>query len=187
MSQNTKNKKGLFITFEGGDGCGKSTHVKLLADRLHKMGRQTLVPREPGGTPIGEKIRKILLDPANEEMIPQAELLLYEASRAQNTAEVLRPAIAKGKIILCDRFYDSSTAYQGYGRQMDVETIQKINMYATDGLVPDRTLLFLRDADEGIEAASKVGELDRLELAGHDFHERVHQGFLEMAYAEPER
>lgn len=173
--------KGLFITFEGGDGAGKSTHIKKLASYLEDKNYEVLIIREPGGTKIGEKIRDILLGNENAEMNDRAELLLFEASRAQLVDQKIKPAIERGAIVLADRFYDSSLAYQGYGRGLDVEDVKHLNMFATDRLVPDRTLLFAsEDVEAGLERATKQGA-DRLESAGAEFHQRVWNGFLEMA------
>ena len=179
MSENN----GFFITFEGGDGCGKSTNLELLAQQLRERGREVVIIREPGGTKIGEKIREMLLDKENSEMVSRCELLLYEASRAQICDEVIRPALERGAVVICDRFYDSSVAYQGYGRGLNVADVDKLNMFATDKLVPDITIwLCVDDVDEGLKrAAIAGGEADRLELAGHDFHERVAHGFEVLA------
>lgn len=132
--------KGYFLTFEGGEGCGKSTNIELLAKQLQEIEREVVIIREPGGTNIGEKIRDVLLDKSNNEMNSRCELLLYEASRAQICDQVIRPALNRGAVVVCDRFYDSSTAYQGYGRKLDVESIDALNMFATNNLVPDKTI-----------------------------------------------
>lgn len=182
--------RGIFITFEGGDGSGKSTQIRLLADRLRAMGRDVRTFREPGGVApgdAGERVREILLDPAHMNLDVRAELLLYEASRAQLVAAHYRPAIAEGAVVLCDRYADSSVAYQGYGRAvLPVEEVHELNRIATGGLVPDLTLLLDVDPAAGLEQAT-AGGADRLEQAGHDFHERVRAGYLALAAAEPER
>jgi dTMP kinase len=181
---------GLFITFEGGDGSGKSTQIALLAARLRGLGFDVRTFREPGGvTPgdAGERIREVLLDPLHTGLDVRAELLLYEASRAQLVATHYRPALAEGAVVLCDRYADSSVAYQGYGRAvLPVEEVHELNRIATGGLTPDLTLLLDVDAAAGLAQAT-VGGADRLEQAGHDFHERVRAGYLALAVAEPGR
>lgn len=181
---------GLLITFEGGDGSGKSTQITRLAERLRARGLDVRTFREPGGVSpgdAGERIRDIVLDPVHAELDPRAELLLYVASRAQLVAAHYRPALAEGAIVLCDRYADSSVAYQGYGREvLPVEDVRELNRIATGGLVPDLTLLLDIDAAAGLAQATASGA-DRLEQAGHDFHERVRAGYLAMAIAEPER
>ena len=177
---------GPFITFEGGEGSGKSTQMALVAERFRQAGVSVRFLREPGGTAVGEAVRRILLDPAGEGMDPRAELLLYEASRAQLVAEVIRPAIASGTVVLCDRFADSSTAYQGHARGLGVESVRAMNVAATGGLVPDRTLLFDIDPRIGLERAT-TGGADRIEAESLAFHQRVREGFLDIADGEPER
>lgn len=181
---------GLLITFEGGDGSGKSTQITRLAERLRALGHDVRTFREPGGVvpgDAGERIRDIVLDPAHPELDPRAELLLYMASRAQQVAGHYRPALAEGAIVLCDRYADSSVAYQGYGRAvLPVEEVHELNRIATGGLTPDLTLLLDVDAASGLAQATAAGA-DRLEQAGHDFHERVRAGYLELAAAEPDR
>lgn len=178
--------RGVFITFEGGEGSGKSTQLELLLRRCEEAGLSVRALREPGGTGIGEAVRAVLLDPGNAEMDPRAELLLYEAARAQLVAEVIEPALSAGEIVLCDRFYDSTTAYQGYGRGLPLAEIAALNTTATAGLVPDRTLLFDIAVSTGIERATRQ-RTDRLEAEGEDFHRRVREGFLKIASTEPER
>lgn len=181
---------GLLITFEGGDGSGKSTQIVRLAERLRARGLDVRTFREPGGVApgdAGERIREIVLDPVHVELDPRAELLLYAASRAQQVAAHYRPALAEGAVVLCDRYADSSVAYQGYGREvLPVAEVRELNRIATGGLVPDLTLLLDVDAASGLAQATAEGA-DRLEQAGHDFHERVRAGYLAMAVAEPER
>lgn len=181
---------GLFITFEGGDGSGKSTQIVLLAERLRGLGLEVRTFREPGGVApgdAGERIREVLLDPAHGELDVRAELLLYEACRAQLVEAHYRPALAEGAVVLCDRYTDSSVAYQGYGRAvLLVEEVRELNRIATGGLVPDLTLLLDVDAAAGLEHATAAGA-DRLEQAGQDFHERVRAGYLAIAAAEPDR
>lgn len=183
---------GRFITFEGGEGCGKSTQVRLLADRLRAAGREVLLTREPGGTMLAEKIRSLVREESDDPPNARAETLLFLASRAQVVAEVIRPALAEGKWVLCDRFSDSTFAYQGYGRGLDLQELRRLNAFATDGLIPDRTILLavspatasarMRSREQTTHTAA-----DRMEKAGGDFHARLNQGFLEMAAAEPER
>ena len=182
---------GKFITFEGGEGCGKSTQIKLLAAALEEHGYDVLQVREPGGTVVGERIRDILLAKESTALDSMAELMLYEAARAQICYEVIRPALDAGKIVLCDRFYDSTIAYQGHGRGLDVALIRKLNEAAVDGLAPDMTLMLFIDPVEGLRRAMGVtggdGEGDRIEAAGLAFHQRVHDGFARIAMEEPDR
>lgn len=182
---------GKFITFEGGEGCGKTTQIGLLAADLEQRGYDVLHVREPGGTAVGERIRSILLAKESDGLDSVAELMLYEAARAQICKDVIRPALAAGKIVLCDRFYDSTIAYQGYGRGLDVQLIRRLNDAATDGLKPDATIMLFIDSVEGLRRAMGVtggdGEGDRIEAAGLAFHQRVHDGFARIAMEEPDR
>ena len=182
---------GKFITFEGGEGCGKSTQIKLLSAYLEGRGYDVLQVREPGGTAVGERIREILLAKESDGLDPMAELMLYEAARAQIVQEVIRPALEQGKIVLCDRFYDSTVAYQGYGRGLDVQLIHRLNSAATAGLAPDLTVLFMIDPAEGLRRAMGAtggdGQGDRIEAAGLAFHQRVLEGFASIAQQDPER
>ena len=187
--------KGLFITFEGTEGSGKSTQIPILAERLRGLGRTVRTLREPGGTPIGEEIRHTLKhSKANEAMTPEAELLLMNASRAQLVREVIRPALAAGEIVLSDRFYDSTTAYQGYGRQLDLKMVKSIVDAAVGNTRPDLTLLFLLPYDiaEQRRAARQPTlpmaiQRDRIEEAGKAFFERAAKGYEAIAAAEPKR
>jgi len=185
--------KGLFITFEGTEGSGKSTQVPLLVERLREWGNGVRVFREPGGTPIGEEIRHTLKHShANAAMTAEAELLLMNASRAQLVREVIRPALARGEIILCDRFYDSTTAYQGYGRQLDLQNVRSIIDVAVGNTRPDLTL-FLRVPQSVSEARLRSRQAtmpfirDRMEEADRAFFERVAMGYDEIAASEPKR
>lgn len=184
---------GLFITFEGTEGGGKSTQIALLAERLRTLGQRARVLREPGGTPIGEEIRHLLKHhPANEVMMPEAELLLMNASRAQLVLEVIRPALTAGEIVLCDRFYDSTTAYQGYGRQLDLALVQSVIDFAVGRTRPHLTVLLhvppeVSEARQHARQASNAGPRDRFEEADRAFFRRVEHGFEEIAKAEPER
>lgn len=177
---------GLFITFEGGEGTGKSTQLAILARKLEAAGMHVRQLREPGGTATGEAIRSILLDPSSAGLDARAELLLYEAARAQLVAEVIEPSLAAGELVLCDRFYDSTTAYQGYARGLPLDEIAVLNRAATAGLAPHRTLVFDLDHGLGLERAT-VGGSDRLESEGVAFHAAVRNGFLRIAEAEPQR
>ena len=178
---------GLFITMEGVEGCGKSTQTELLRQYLADQGREVIVTREPGGTPIAEAIRALLLDPENRDMGPVAELLLYEAARAQHVDERIRPALAAGAVVLSDRFADSTTAYQGAGRCLDRDVIRELHQIATRGVWPQLTIVIDIPADEGLRRVSLLGPGDRIEREQLAFHERVRAGFLEIAAQEPER
>ncbi len=184
---------GLFITFEGTEGGGKSTQVALLAERLCKLGHRARVLREPGGTPIGEEIRHLLKHhPANEIMTPEAELLLMNASRAQLVLEVIRPALTAGEIVLCDRFYDSTTAYQGYGRQLDLTLVKSVIDFAVGHTRPHLTLLLrvptdVSEARRQARQNASSGPRDRFEEASRAFFRRVEHGFEKIAEAEPKR
>ncbi|TDB38722.1 MAG: dTMP kinase [Actinobacteria bacterium] len=177
---------GVFITFEGGDGSGKTTQILRLASALREVGCEPLLLREPGGTVVGEGVRDILLDPRHEGLDPVAETLLFAASRAQLSATVIKPALEAGRVVICDRYADSTVAYQGYGRGLDLETVRGVNAWATRGLVPDRTILLDVDPAEGIAAATPA-EADRLEREEIAFHARIRSGYLQMAHAEPGR
>ncbi|MDR1168869.1 MAG: dTMP kinase [Heliobacteriaceae bacterium] len=177
-------QKGLFITFEGADGCGKTTQLNLLAQYLEKQGKEILVTREPGAKGLGEKLREILLN-YDGEVSDRCEFFLFLADRAQHIDTIVTPAIQSGKIVLCDRHIDSTTAYQGYGRGIDIDRINKLNMAATNNKKPDLTFVFDVDAKT---AAKRVGKSkDRMESAGSAFFNRVRQGYLELAKQEPER
>lgn len=180
---------GIFVSFEGSDGCGKTTQMDLLEKSLREMGLTVLRTREPGGTPIGEKIREILLDPANKEMDPRTEAYLYAASRAQHIAEKIRPALQSFDVILCDRFLDSSLVYQGIGRGMGIGPIEELNQMAVDQMMPDLTVVLYLDYEEGLrrKALQTGGQLDRLEQAGDTFHRAVNEGFLRMQELYPDR
>ena len=181
--------KGLFITFEGSEGCGKSTQIGRLAARLRDAGREVVLLREPGGTPIGEQIRHLLqYDESAGAMTPEAELLLFAASRAQLVREVIRPAMERGAVVLCDRFLDSTTVYQGVARALDRRDVAAVNAFAVGGTLPDLTLLLDLDAAEGRRrAASRKGPVDRMEQEGEAFYEAVRRGYLELAEASPGR
>lgn len=178
---------GLLITFEGLDGAGKSTQVAAFAQALRQRGFDVLVTREPGGTPLSDKIRALLLDPAHEEMADATEVLLYAASRAQHVREKVLPALQSGRIVVCDRFVDASIAYQGYGLGQALDDIATINRFATAGLKPDRTYLLDLPASVGrLRLAQRQG-LDRIEQKGEQYHQRVREGFRKIAEQHPER
>ena len=175
--------KGIFITFEGIDGCGKSTQLGLLKEDFLKEGIEFIEVREPGGTPVGEKIRTILLDKKNDSMTRMAELLLFEAARAQITEEVIIPALASGKNVICDRFYDSTSAYQGYANKMGRDLTDFLNLKATAGVSPDLTVLLDIDPETAFKrrALRDAGEEDRIEMQGLSYQQMVREGYLELA------
>lgn len=178
---------GLFITFEGGDGSGKSTQSRLLVDRLKAAGRTVVESREPGGTDLGLELRDIVLH-RRGHIAPRAEALLYAADRAHNIATLVRPALARGEIVVQDRYLDSSVAYQGAGRVLDPTEVRELSLWATEGLLPDLTILLDLDAQSGRERLDGARtEYDRLEAEKSDFHERVRAAYLELAAAEPQR
>lgn len=177
----------MFITFEGLDGSGKTTQARLLIDELKQYGRNVLFLREPGGTGISEKIRAILLDRENLEMTDLAELFLFSAARTQLVDEVIRPALEGGIIVVCDRFYDSTTAYQGYGRGLELDGVRRINSIATEKLAPDLTLILDIPVGEIPRRGRSRQDADRMESSGGKFYERVRQGYFEIAAAEPHR
>ncbi len=179
----------LFVTFEGPEGCGKTSQMDLLAAHLRQLGCDVLTTREPGGTPIGDRVRTLLLDPAHVDMTPSTEFLLFSAARAQHVAQVIRPHLARGGVVLCDRYADSSLAYQGYGHQLDLQRLQTITRFATGELIPDLT--FYLDLPVGVGLRRKAGgsgdAWNRMEQKEIAFHERVRAGYLAMATEEPER
>lgn len=179
--------RGLFITVEGIDGCGKSTQARLIAAALEAAGHDVLRLREPGGVKISEQIREILLDPANVEMGDVCELLLYEAARAQLVHQVIRPALAAGKTVVCDRFYDSTTAYQAFADGLDRNMVSQANELAVDGCRPDLTLVFDLPVEDALRRRSGREAEDRLELKGLEFQARVAAGFRAVAADEPDR
>ncbi|MBI1800513.1 MAG: dTMP kinase [Chloroflexi bacterium] len=178
----------LFISFEGPEGSGKSTQIGLLYDDLARRGLPVIRTREPGGTPIGDRIRSLILSPEHTEMAPVAEFLLLSASRAQLTSQIIRVHLDAGRIVLCDRFADSSFAYQGYGRGLDLDHLRQITRFATGGLNPDITFYLDLDVAEGLQRKQKGSlPLDRLDSQTLEFHERVRRGYLSMAAQEPVR
>ncbi|CAI8303581.1 MAG: dTMP kinase [Puniceicoccaceae bacterium MED-G32] len=181
---------GYFITFEGSEGCGKTTQIEALAKALEAQGKTVLITREPGGTLIGEKIRNLLQDPSHKNDISDmTELLLFSASRAELITSRIQPALARGEIVICDRFYDSTFVYQGLGRAIDMNIVEQLNQITVGTLKPDLTILLDLDAKIGIERAKsrQSGELDRIENESLAFFEAVRNGYLELAKKEPER
>ena len=176
----------LFITFEGGEGSGKTAQARVLYRRLSRLSIQVLLVHEPGGTSLGRKLRYLLKRPQNADISPLSELLMFNASRAQLVDEVIRPSLEKGKVVICDRYADSTTAYQSYGRGLDLETVNIINRTATRGLNPDLTVL-LDIAVEGGLARKGKKEYDRFEQEDVAFHQKVREGYLRLAAGEPER
>ncbi|MFC3862801.1 dTMP kinase [Deinococcus antarcticus] len=177
---------GLFITFEGSEGAGKSTQLARLVEALQGVGIAAVVTREPGGTPFGTRVREVLLDP-ELDMHALPEFLLYSASRAQLVQDVIRPALERGEVVICDRYFDSSLAYQGAGRGLPLPLLQSVTREVTGGLKPDLTILLDLDPVTGLERAARRGQPDRLERADLSFHQRVRQGFLDLARQEPQR
>ena len=182
-----------FITFEGIEGCGKTTQLRLLAEKLGSLGHGVTVSREPGGCPIADRVRAILLDAENSAMTSMTELLLYAAARAQHVAEVVAPALAAGRIVLCDRFTDATIAYQGYGRGLDMGVIAELNRLATGSIRPDLTVLVDCPVEVGLERAmaringSQGAREERFELESRQFHQRVREGYLALAKGEEGR
>ena len=177
-------KKGLFITFEGADGCGKTTQINLLKEYLENQGYEVVLTREPGAKGLGEKVREILLN-YDGVVSDRCESFLFLADRAQNIDIIVNPAVAAGKIVLCDRHIDSTVAYQGFGRELDRKRIKMLNDIATNGRKPDLTIVFDIDVETSMKRVGK--EKDRMESAGIEFHNRVRNGYLEIAKEEPER
>jgi dTMP kinase len=177
----------MFITFEGSEGTGKTSQLAMLLAYLRQQGFDLLSPREPGGTPIGEQVRSVLFDLGNTAMSARTEVLLFQASRAQLVQDVIRPYLAQGGIVLCDRYADSTLAYQGYGRQLDLAQLRSLIEFATGGLKPDLTLLLDVDVEVGLQRRTKQGNRNRLDILDLDFYHRVRQGYLELARQEPQR
>jgi dTMP kinase len=191
-TEELRGTRSLFITFEGPEGSGKSTQIQRVGAWLRDKGRECVVTKEPGGTPISDRIRAILLDSAATGMDAMTELLLYAASRRQHVVEVIRPAVQRGTPVFCDRYTDATLAYQGYGRLLDLDRLQTLNQWATDGVKPDLTLLFDLDEEAGLARAhARNAGMDvdegRFELEDLRFHRRVREGYLALAAAEPQR
>lgn len=189
-----RRSKGIFITIEGPDGAGKTTHALSLMSLFRLKGREVVLTREPGGTTFGDSVRKILLDPSTGTISPTTELLLYESIRAHHVQTVILPALARGAIVISDRFTDASVAYQGYGRRIPLKIVNTLNAIATNGLTPDVTILLDVNPETGLSMArsrtkgeAKKGQLDRIESAGKAFHRRVRRGYHEIAAAQKRR
>lgn len=176
---------GLFITFEGGEGCGKSTQSKLLLKRFERKNIPAVLTHEPGGTALGNELRKTIKRKGGSSTLPEAELFIFAASRAQLVAEVIRPSLEEGKVVLCDRFSHSTLVYQGYGRGLDLTIVERVNNMATQGLKPNLTVFLDISPEQGL--ARKGSLKDRFEVEDLSFHRRVREGYLKMAAAEPER
>jgi len=177
--------KGVFLTFEGPEGAGKSTQIKLLTQYLYEKGKDVLLLREPGGVVISEKIRSILLDKENKAMCNECEILLYMAARAQLVEEIIKPALIEGKIVVCDRFLDSTIAYQGYGNSGDLDKIKTIGRWIVQDCFPELTIVFDIDPKEGLSRIS--GDKDRIESKSLEYHKKVRQGYQALAKEEPQR
>jgi dTMP kinase len=177
----------MFITLEGPEGSGKTSHIPYLVEYLREKGYTVFPTREPGGTSIGEQIREVIHDLKNVEMHPRTETLLYQAARAQIVEEVFKPRLKMGEIVISDRYYDSTIAYQGYGHQQDLVQVRALVKYATGGLVPDLTVLLDVDVEEGLRRKKKDNEWNRLDAYTVEFHQRVRAGYLEMVKAESNR
>ena len=177
----------LLIAFEGPEGCGKTTQVRAAAAALRASGVAVTATREPGGTPIGEQLRAVLLDTANGAMMPRAEALILFAARAQHVREVIEPALARGEVVLCDRFAGATYAYQGYGRGLPLDELRRLQTFAAGPLAPALTVLLDLPVEVGLARRGTAGDVNRLDAAGLDFHRRVREGYLALAAAEPER
>jgi dTMP kinase len=177
----------MFITLEGPEGSGKTSHIPPLVEYLRQKGHVVFPTREPGGTSIGEQIREVIHDLKNEEMHPRTETLLYQAARAQIVEQVIKPRLAAGEIVISDRYYDSTIAYQGYGHQQDLEQVRALVKYATAGLTPNLTVLLDVDIEEGLRRKKKETEWNRLDAYTVEFHQRVRAGYLEMVMQERRR
>lgn len=184
---------GVFVTFEGIEGCGKTTQISRLAETLRQKNFEIVVTREPGGCQISDRIRAILLDSNHDAMVPETELLLYTAARAQHIAQVIRPALEQGKIVLCDRFCDATLAYQGFGRHLDLEVINQLNQYACQGVSPDITLLLDLPVEDGLgRARSRNAQCvtldeDRFEQESLEFHQRIRDAYLQFSQQQSDR
>jgi dTMP kinase len=180
-------QRGLFITVEGTDGSGKTTQIMLMEAYLKQKGHEVVLTREPGGTRISEKIREIVLDPENDEMGITAEMLLYASARAQLVSQIIRPAIESGKTVICDRFVDSSFVYQGFGRGIDLKTIEEVNKLAIEGIWPDITFFFDIDPEVALRRRIAATTADRIEKEKLEFHKRVYSGYKKLSLLYPER
>ena len=180
-------ERGLFISMEGTDGSGKTTQIGLITDYIRSMGREAVIVREPGGTRISERIRAVILDPGHAEMGFCTEMLLYAAARAQLVSEIIKPALEQGKIVICDRFVDSTYAYQGFGRGIDLEVLKNVNKIATDGIMPDITFFFDLDPVTALSRRIASSTTDRIENEKIEFHRKVHAGYVRLAEIYPDR
>jgi dTMP kinase len=187
LRQSTGRSRGRFITFEGVEGSGKTSQISRSAERLRDLGWPVIQTREPGGTSIAEQIRDVMLNRGNEQLTPLAEAFLVMAARAQHVEEVIRPALAAGVVVLCDRFADSTLAYQGYGRGLDLPSLRRLNRLATAGLQPDMTIVFDVPVALGLQRRRAHREVNRLDMESVAFHERVRKGFLQLARRDPRR
>ncbi len=187
QNERSRMSRGLFISFEGVEGAGKSTHVMMLAEALKTEGHEVLTTAEPGGTPISQCIRGVLLDTKHAAMEPVTELLLYAAARRQHMHELILPALQEGKVVITDRFSDSTTAYQGTGRGLDMQLIEVLDRIVTGGTKPELTVLLDMDVETGLARNRGAGKRDRLEMEQVEFHRRVREGFWAIAKAEPKR
>jgi len=178
---------GYFITLEGDDGCGKTSHIPQLVEYLRERGLTVFPTREPGGTSIGEQIRDVIHDIKNIEMYPRTETLMYQAARAQIVEQVIKPRLIAGEVVICDRYFDSTIAYQGYGHEQNLDRVMPLIQYATEGLVPDTTVLLDVDVEIGQKRKKGNSEWNRLDAFTWEFHERVKAGYLEMAKKDPAR
>jgi dTMP kinase len=174
-------KRGIFISFEGADGCGKSTQARYLMEALQKQGFDVVLTREPGGCPISEMIRNIVLDKNNKDILDITEAYLYASSRAQHVHEIIKPALEKGKIVLCDRFIHSSIAYQGYGRKLGKQRVLDINKHAISDCMPDATFFIKIDPKRAFDRMNELKDLDRIERQDSEFHERLFEGFIKIS------
>jgi dTMP kinase len=177
----------MFITLEGPEGSGKTSHIPILKEYLQRAGYLVTTTREPGGTSIGDQIREVLLSNKNTEMHPRTEILLFQASRAQLVEQLISPLNSRNEIVLCDRYADSTIAYQGYGHQVDLNQLRSIISFATGGLIPDLSILLDLDVQVGLKRRQKVGDVNRLDKFVIEFHERVRYGYHELVKSEPER
>lgn len=180
-------RKGLFITVEGTDGCGKTTQIKLMEEYLRSKGYTIVFTREPGGTRIGEEIRSLILEPSNVEMGYIAEMLLYASSRAQHVSELVKPAVMSGKVVICDRFVDSSYVYQGFGRGIDFKVVESVNNIAIDGMIPDLTFFFDVSPEISLQRRIASTGADRIENENMEFHRKVYEGYKKLISIYPDR
>jgi dTMP kinase len=187
LTESVRRPKGRFITFEGVEGSGKTTQISTSAERLRRLGWVVLETREPGGTAVGEQIRDVMLHRDNPQVTALAEAFLVMAARAQHVEEVVRPALAAGVVVLCDRFVDSTLAYQGYGRGLDIQALRRLNRLATAGLTPHMTIVLDVPVTVGLRRRRAHREVNRLDMESIAFHERVRKGFLQLARQEPRR